>query len=120
MSIKFNYTAHKEMWIWLARNPKKYKEAWPGWKHNGGPYHLVQCACFACEYDLKATHGLGSCKECPLIWYKDPAFTMSCTYPYMGLFIRWCDAKESHNYKLASKLAWRIAHLKVREGVECE
>ena len=119
MSIKFNHTAHKLLWIWLAQNPKKNKADWPGWKFNSGPYQPIQSDCFACEYAFEITQRTASCEMCPLIWYKNPIFTISCAYPDMGLYCRWCDAMEAKNYKLASKIAWRIAHLKVREGVEC-
>lgn len=31
---KFNHTAHKELWDWLAKNPDKAKpEEQPAWRH---------------------------------------------------------------------------------------
>lgn len=64
---KFNHTAHKELWDWLARNPDKEKDDWPGWIGNGGEYYYVVAECFACEYDLKLSDTeYDECRYCPL------------------------------------------------------
>lgn len=118
MSIKFNYTAHKEMWIWIAKNPTKHKMDWPGWEKWGSPYVKISAGCFACQYDLEQSMTAISCTNCPLVWSSVPKLN-SCVASRDTIYCRFCDARNNENYRLASKLAWRIAHLKVREGVEC-
>lgn len=51
MIIKFNHTAHKKLWGWLAKHPDKEQADWPGW--------------FACEYIFQKNT---SCFWCPLKW----------------------------------------------------
>ena len=65
-------TAHRRLWDWLAKNPMKGKEDWPGWKYNGGTYEYVICYCFMCElaYAYRRHFKLVSsrCAYCLLDW----------------------------------------------------
>ena len=58
----FHHTAHKALWNWLSKNPKRYKAEWPGWSRNGGKVYLGMSACLACNYSAY------DCKGCPLVW----------------------------------------------------
>ena len=109
--MKFNHTAHKELWTWLADNPEKGKGEWPGWENNGGKYPNTSNDCFACEYDNKIDWP--ACDSCPLIWE-----TTYCQ-PYNSLFTKWQSAFFNNNHKSCSEFARQIANLPVREGVEC-
>jgi hypothetical protein len=109
--VKFNHTAHKALWNWLAENPDKNKEHWPGWWANGGQYHIVRLECFSCEVcNVK-------CSLCPLIWPDKLEDYQICGNDG-SLFNRWY--KEKTNASLRTELALQIANLPVREGVECE
>ncbi len=55
---------HRELWKWLAENPMKRKEGWPGWDKIEPIRHLCPC----CEY-VKYDWNSETCKEkCPLEW----------------------------------------------------
>lgn len=101
---KFNHTAHKELWNYLAENPTEYKVSWPGWEWNGGKYKEVNSYCFACEF----TEG-DACYDCPLIWPSG-----YCT-SYSGLYNKW---DMSHDDEERASLAFQIANLPVKEGIE--
>lgn len=113
---KFNHTAHKELWDWLAKNPEKGKADWPGWEFycDSRLYYW----CFACEYARNEATGKGinptfgiKCQYCPLIWNDDDdEICMD------GLFDDW-DAEK--DLQKRTKLAEQIRDLSVREGVEC-
>lgn len=83
--------AHKEMWMWLHKNPMARKEDWPEWEavHNKDQDNHVQCAtykgqlipymCFACYWacsedrgknETNAYHGR-DCRRCPIDWLPD-------------------------------------------------
>jgi len=55
MKLKLDYKkCHEGLWGWLAKNPDKEKEDWPGFKtidkfNLDIPFHL----CFACEIGFK-------------------------------------------------------------------
>ena len=98
----FNYTAHKELWTWLAGNPCKKKMDWPGWKTYGDVSGYL---CFACDYDYEK---MDDCKNCPLKWGNAEE---TCR----KLYDRWnsnCLIWE------ATKIALQIANLPVKEGVK--
>lgn len=68
---KFNHTAHKELWDWLAKNPDRDTRDWPRWRKNGGEYQTPISHCFACEYDEEEGGEAGNifaCESCPLEW----------------------------------------------------
>lgn len=113
--MKFNLTAHKELWNWLADNPNKGKINWPGWKRNGGIYDAMG-SCFACEYDKQCgTSFFDSCEKCPIVWGGIDCQNLNSPY------FQWVTLLNiPSNYKRRSKLARQIANLPVREGVECE
>jgi hypothetical protein len=105
----FNHTAHRELWDWLAKNPGKGKEDWPGWigidKDDIPPAY-----CYACQY--KEEYG----EDCPL-----QRNTKNCTYYgcldnkhglYQGAWHKKDTTERTH-------LAAQIRDLPVREGVKC-
>lgn len=110
--MKFNLTAHKELWNWLAENPSNKKEDWPGWEENAGKYKKVDELCFACQYANDVDGKYGGCRSCPLDGYKEGIGCLK------GLFIKWEYAHQSLQER--SGFACQIANLPVREGVECE
>ncbi len=107
--LKFNHTAHKEMWTWLSENPEKEKDNWPGWEWNGGVIDTTVNLCFACDYCYTA------CFSCPLLWPKVKGEGRVCHTG--GLYRKW---KTCENLKSRSSLALQIANLPVKEGVETE
>lgn len=41
---------HKELWVWLSKNPDKSKIDWPGWKKlREEEFHYGIALCFACD-----------------------------------------------------------------------
>ena len=113
--MKFNYTAHKGLWNWLADNPSAEKIEWPGWLRNGGSFEDMLFHCPACQY---ARWNTGGCFKCPLIWVGEDGndaskFYIACDHSYYGDWKRVGPSKKS-------ELARQIANLPVREGVECE
>ena len=52
---------HRELWGWLAENPRKTKSEWPRWEYNGGDICLVFANCFACEVSDR-------CDNCLFVW----------------------------------------------------
>lgn len=112
---KFNHTAHKELWDWLAQNPDKEKDDWPGWKCNGGEYELVDVYCFACEYVSNIEEDFDCCYGyCPLVWPNDIYCDENSNE---SLYAAW---RNETYLKKRSELARQIRDLPVREGVECE
>lgn len=122
--MKFNLTAHKELWNWLANNPDKKKSEWPGWKRNGGKYKHQANFCFACGYASSDDSMDDDCefKTCPFIWHNntnihdDGNCWLDCECDGSE-YKSWKDAETA---KLKSRYARQIANLPVREGVECE
>ena len=112
--MKFNHTAHKELWNWLAENPDKNKEDWPEWSHNGGPIQEVENDCFAC--DALFDGGCLGGEECCLLWPPNDLGKNFCVFG--GLFSQWSDAPLGSQER--SSLARQIANLPVKPGVECE
>jgi hypothetical protein len=106
--MKFQLTCHRNLWNWLADNPDKRKNDWPGWEKYIDPSDGLWC--FACNPDGAAN----DCEhECPLIWpggccVDDENF---------GLFNIW---EGCNDIDTRFKLARLIANLPVREGVEYE
>lgn len=111
--MKFNHTAHKELWNWLADNPDKKKHEWPEWDFNGGKHKEIMGECFACQYAMSIKLINETCKKCPLVEHYEKGNTC-----LNGLFNQW--DYECQNLQKRSGFARQIANLPVREGVECE
>lgn len=108
--MKFNHTAHKELWDWLAKNPKKDKGDWPGWMTNGGIYRSPWL-CFARNFGVDNYRlSTYSCKACPIKW---PGTVCGGDD---GLFQKW---ENEENLEERIKLAKQIRDLPAKEGVEC-
>ena len=53
----------KKVWEWLADNPEKRKEDWPGWKNITAINY-----CFACDYARRAENDIEvMCQKCFLL-----------------------------------------------------
>jgi len=104
---KFNHTAHKELWDWLARNPDKGKEDWPGWKETA----MVEAECFACQYVTDNFADTLCSGVCPLIWENTK---YSCMQSY---YYEWTECFIPEDRAV---LAAKIRDLPLREGVNCE
>ena len=59
---------HRELWFWLAENPKKTKSAWPGWKGLTLNNHERIAHCFACGEAFYRNGGDYNCHYCPVDW----------------------------------------------------
>ena len=120
----FKHTAHVEMWDWLAKNPKKEKHNWPGWKINGGTHDPVIGQCFACGYAKAlydnrprfAAPGRICENRCPLIWPKNNYGERECCFG--GLFAKWAGSGECPEARIM--MAEQIRDLPLIEGFEGE
>ena len=55
----------RELWLWLADNPEKSKDDWPGWKE----YWPMISGCPCCEYIRhRYPFGILNCHRCLLKW----------------------------------------------------
>lgn len=117
MCVTFNYTAHRQMWDWLAHHPLKEKIEWPEWRMNDGEYDEVQSNCFACEYvhrispirfDLNGIEIVHhNCRLCPFGHYTDG----DCLG---GLYMRWVIAGAHKDAKARAEYAAVIRDLPAR------
>lgn len=110
--MKFNHTAHKALWNWLAANPDKSKHDWPEWQFNNGTFKRIYNLCFACDFIIDIE---GGCHDCPLIWPPRDDGQSKCD-GFGGLYHDW---KETATLKERANLAEKVANVGVREGVEC-
>ena len=92
---------HRIMWNWLADNPDKGKQDWPGWEDEG----LVRNHCFLCEYTI--SHNL-PCKECLVDWGTIPNHCGSYYAPYT-------QYQKTEDLSKKAYYARKIANLKERE-----
>lgn len=116
MDKVFMHKEHREMWLWLADNPSKEKEDWPGLKTR-----YARNECFACEYSLVEHAGVEGyesfyyvdCDICPFVWPENDFGNCVCDDDG-GLWCKWFHAKNNRQRK---KLALQIANLPVKPGV---
>jgi hypothetical protein len=110
--------AHRELWDWCARNPKKHKSNWPGFSKNGGPYQFVRSFCFACQYTedngyaIKGTTML-ECGYCLFEWPFADGASVPCTNAMavvVGLYKQWIKCS---NNKMRTKIAKQIRDLPI-------
>jgi hypothetical protein len=74
---------HWALWNWLANNPDKDKDDWPGWKTMESlGISIPFASCFLCEM-----FPLDDCTDCPL------AFCVSPTRG--GVLNRWLDTEDA-------------------------
>ena len=105
---------HKELWGWLAENPRAHKYDWPKW---GGEENIdARGHCFFCEYDYQESikgDEEGSCNYCPAIFKKlEGISTWNVDYCLGGLFKKWILTK---NQQERSELAAQIRDLPTKE-----
>lgn len=98
----FNHTKHKELWQWLADNPKSCKSEWPGWKD----FPNRESNCFACNAILERKLGTHLCSErCPL-------FEKQC---YEGEYKEYIKARHKKDWEAVSMIAKKIRDMPVKE-----
>lgn len=113
----FNHSAHRELWGWLAENPDKENDEWPGWVYNGGTYPKVVADCFCCDYATWSSPvSENFCHHCPLISGESVCENV-CLH---GLYREWLEFRKADDYHAAKVAALKIRELPVREGVRCE
>ena len=69
MKLKLDYKGcHEGLWNWLAKNPDKRKDDWPGWVTmcKLGLYRSLS-NCFACDY---VSHSCNNGFTCPVYFGK--------------------------------------------------
>lgn len=122
--ILFNRKAHKKLWLWLAKNPNKQKEEWPGWKD----YDIwkIPNECFACEFAMSLRRtgvGLWCYYLCPFSFKRRYSGEFDAYRECLGGIYRAYedagDYSSRRNLKLRTKLARKIAMMPVKEGVKC-
>lgn len=110
--MKFNHTAHKELWSWLVENPDKCKKDWPEWKSHKGylsyKKKTILNYCFACDYGIDCGD---SCIVCPI-----DLGEYQCNFS-KSLYAKW-DIAQTKKTKI--KYAILIRDAAVKEGIECE
>lgn len=113
----FDRTKHIELWQWLAKNPGKGKEQWPGWEKYKDEEYPAN-GCYACQYQLDAMEkdnkdfviNETACNiYCPLIWPEGKTCTVRD-----GLFYKLGTGNDD----VDADLCLKIANLPVREGVK--
>lgn len=100
---------HEELWLgWLAEDPKREKEDWPRFKHNGGDLNIENPFCFPCVYSeqhlMREDLGWESCCYCPLDfsgWENTTGSTGTCLG---GLFDKWEKARGERRTALARQI----------------
>lgn len=99
MDINGMRAAHYDLWTWLADNPDKRKEGWPGWAEKCYKYdgHSISTGCFLCEA-MK-----GDCRVCPLTQGDYPECCASGS-----LYDLWKHARRIGHYRTARELALQI------------
>lgn len=125
MDKVFMHKEHKELWLWLADNPKKHKIDWPGWKLSR-KYDEVRSGCYACEYGWEASCGSEecgeeddcsscnlNCKGCPLIWPNNDNGKPRCD-EMGGLWFKWDIIRNKEERR---EIALQIANLPVKPEV---
>jgi len=116
MKLSKRIALHRELWTWLAENPKECKSCWPGWKENGGHHEAGQHFCFMpCDFAVDDL-GLNICNKCYLVWPKNARGEAICCKEG-SLFWYWLDT-ESIEEKIS--IANQIANLPVKEQYKGE
>lgn len=111
---------HRALWDWLAKNPGRDKEDWPGWKDFSKNYpdvaeliHDRYSSCFACYVAKLTTVGV-DCAVCPFEWPGLDCLDLIKDNDGLGLFSCW-DEAASILPSLRSELAAQIRDLPIRE-----
>lgn len=107
MTLRYMIKHHRALWKWLAQNPGKRKDDWPGFKFG---YHYCVNKCFACDFVVN--HKIDDCKFCPLDWSPQE----KCTHKD-SLYTKWDDNTfpSTFNADAASALAMQIACLPLKK-----
>lgn len=116
----FSHDLHVQMWDWLAKNPDRYKNEWPGWHEHGLLVPLAHC--FACSFAYHISSGHlpfpYRCAYCPLSWpgriccLPDTAMPHCDSVPNEYLFSYW-DSRNT-TLEATAHIAAAIRDLPVR------
>ena len=105
--LKESKKLHRQLWLWLAKNPDMAKKDWPGWIHNGGPVKETQHDCFLCE---RYQHDKEEFCDCPIEWSKGDRRYGPCE-AVDSTFYEWyyCSPDIQERSRLARQIAgmWR-------------
>ena len=106
---KYEYyrAQHMALWRWLAENPGKEKDEWPGWSYNDGQLSDVTNDCFACEYTnypANNEYRAYNCERCPIQWtFQD------------GTVTKDCQCSDDYSYKSTEYVCWYTSGLNEAE-----
>ena len=122
--IKFNLTAHKKLWNWLAKNPGKLKLQY--FEELGVDY--VYLGCYACDFARKVKHYIEDNYDDEIIVYVNSrdirsciACPHNCVYAYEclnGIWGAWCDNLHKGEEALISNYAREIRDFPLRTDIE--
>lgn len=114
MELNDYKAAHRELWDWLANNPGREKDEWPGWEDDPvsgcGRYggEDIPFFCFMCAWNDKYGSGCASCALTKK--YGQPCYVDSPqTGP--GIYLQWSTAMGDEgepDYDEACRLAAEI------------
>ncbi|AZF89959.1 hypothetical protein [Methanosarcina virus MetMV] len=101
---------HESLWKWLAKNPKKEKKDWPGFKKSFVP----DWECFACDFAGRDESGR-SCHKCPVDFgvkknKKNPPHCEHLTNEKKSYYMLWQRAitsAERRKYALLIANGWK-------------
>lgn len=115
MELKDYKDAHYRLWDWLANNPGKRKDEWPGWDATttlSGIFRdrRIDNRCFMCDWYISRNHG--GCEACAITrkhgyaCYDDPVGDRDAAN---GLYAQWCYAMGENGAEADYEEACRIA-----------
>ena len=116
--LKFNHTAHRRLWYWVANlrsNPEGFVDGSLNafWLQANG-YGELKNDCFACQYALEKTKDDSCiCVNCPLDWGEHKF----CLHPDGDTLYTKRELTKAFTRRWRG-LSWIIATLPVKEGVE--
>lgn len=89
LTLEDVYRNTRVLWAWLAENPEKMKEAWPGWWAVG---RIPVAYCWACDYDVQQAHQFmeeATCSHCPLL----ELWPIDCLMP-PSPYLKWQSTED--------------------------
>ena len=90
LSKKKSVEITKELWQWLAQNPKNSKGEWDGWAKYGTMRKPRRYNCPLCEY--VAQRGVLTCDYCPLLGWWTGVSGSECILE-SSPYTKWVDAQ---------------------------
>lgn len=108
----------KKVWKWLADNPEKRKEDWPGWKNIRALNN-----CFACDYASKAQTNMETmCQKCFLLptWRSEflkDFYLFPCENLVRSPYAKWLYITELLN--ICEKTSGNKPSVLLKEKIKC-